>query len=193
METNRAQPRGPGRPRQRELDQRLTSAANHVLSTYGISGLTVERICASAGVPKATFYRRWRKPIDCVAEGMLARPRQLEYVDSGDAAKDLSRFYVRLVEFYSDPIWLAWDGLIRCEPSVRSVLADELAREGLLRRKRNEQALGDALAKQHLGDAVDASLILNVLNGLARNASALGWHASDTHVQELVYRLTRRG
>jgi hypothetical protein len=46
----------------------------------------------------------------------------------------------------------------------------------------NEQALGDALEEQHLDAALAPALILNVLNGIARNSSGLRWHTADCEV-----------
>lgn len=189
MEAKKEQARGRGRPRQAELQDRLISAALDVLTTIGITGLTVERVCAMAGVPKATFYRRWPKPFDAVVEGLLSRPRELMYVDEGNAVRDLSRFYDSLEALYSDPIWLGWESLSRCEPSVRSNLAAQLEEEGRQRREHNEQALGKALNEQHLGAALAPGLILNVLNGVARNSSGLRWHTAECEVQELILRL----
>jgi AcrR family transcriptional regulator len=183
------QARGRGRPRQAELQDRLISAALNVLTTNGITGLTVERVCAMAGVPKATFYRRWSKPFDAVVEGILSRPRQLMYVDKGDAVRDLRLFYDGLIALYSDPIWMAWESLSRSEPSVQTSLTAQLEEEGRVRRARNEQALAEALKKQSFDGALEPSLILNVLNGIARNSSALKWATPNAHVRELILRL----
>ncbi|KFG89081.1 Transcriptional regulator protein [Sphingobium herbicidovorans NBRC 16415] len=185
--------RSRGRPRQAELQDRLISSALDVLATNGITGLTVERVCALAGVPKTTFYRRWSKPFDAVVEGILSRPRELTYVDEGNAVRDLSRFYNSLAALYSDPIWLAWESLSRCEPSVRSNLAAQLEEEGRQRREHNKQALGNALNEQRLDAALAPGLILNVLNGVARNSAGLRWHTAESEVQELILRLIGLG
>lgn len=51
--------RRPGRPRNEALQQQIKDAAVQVLARQGFSGLTLDRVCAEAGVTKATFYRRW--------------------------------------------------------------------------------------------------------------------------------------
>ena len=58
--------RSRGRPRDNVLQERIKDAALTVLARHGFSGLTLERVCTEAQVPKATFYRRWDNPLACV-------------------------------------------------------------------------------------------------------------------------------
>lgn len=49
--------RGPGRPRDAELDGRLIAATLHLIDTE--KEVTVSRVLASSGVSRAGLYRRW--------------------------------------------------------------------------------------------------------------------------------------
>src|SRR4051812_48142722 len=60
--------RGPGRPRDPEVERRMKQAALEALAEHGFSGITLEKICERAGVPRATFYRRWATPLEAVGE-----------------------------------------------------------------------------------------------------------------------------
>ena len=51
-ETAQIAKRGAGRPRNPELEQRLKRVALEILAQYGFSGLTLEKVCAGAKVPR---------------------------------------------------------------------------------------------------------------------------------------------
>jgi AcrR family transcriptional regulator len=50
-----------------KVERRLLHAAMAVLAKHGMSGLTVDKIADTAGVPRTTFYRRWRSANEAVA------------------------------------------------------------------------------------------------------------------------------
>ena len=53
--------RGPGRPRDPEVERRMKRAALETLAEHGFSGLTLERICERAGAPRATSTAAGRR------------------------------------------------------------------------------------------------------------------------------------
>jgi AcrR family transcriptional regulator len=74
------------------VEQRLLDAALAALAKYGMSGLTVEKIADTAGVPRTTFYRRWNSANEAVAAAVkralsVANPQAPE---TGDIRKDLT-------------------------------------------------------------------------------------------------------
>jgi AcrR family transcriptional regulator len=55
-----APPRRRGRPRSEAVERAIAEGVLHLLENgAGLAGLTVERIARTAGVGKATIYRRW--------------------------------------------------------------------------------------------------------------------------------------
>jgi AcrR family transcriptional regulator len=48
-----------GRPRDPQLSGRVLSTATQVLAARGMAGFTSDEVAASAGVGKASIYRRW--------------------------------------------------------------------------------------------------------------------------------------
>lgn len=50
---------GPGRPRDRGVDEAIVRATGELLQERGYSGLTVDAVAARAGVGKAAIYRRY--------------------------------------------------------------------------------------------------------------------------------------
>lgn len=74
------------------VEQRLLDAALVTLAKHGMSGLTVEKIADTAGVPRTTFYRRWRSANEAVAAAVkralnVANP---EAPATGDFREDLT-------------------------------------------------------------------------------------------------------
>lgn len=80
-----------GRPMSADVERRLLDAALAVLIEHGMSALTVDKIADAAGVPRTTFYRRWRTANEAVAAAVkdalgAANP---EAPATGNIRKDL--------------------------------------------------------------------------------------------------------
>lgn len=56
--------RGPGRPRDAEVGDRILHAALAVLSTEGYAAMSMDAVAERAGVSKPTIYRRWSTKIE---------------------------------------------------------------------------------------------------------------------------------
>lgn len=181
--------RGRGRPRSSELEERIQHAVLDVLAEHGFSGLTLDKICARAGVPKATFYRRWSTPAEAAMSAVQASYQEVMFQDTGDAAGDLRAFLAKLVAVNSDPLAGACRNLLLAEFSGRKELAAQLVEMGLARRASNRAMLNQALARQGLAGALDGGLILNLLNGLAYNITSLDWPVPEPDLEALIARL----
>src|SRR3546814_4546029 len=78
-----------GRPRQADLDERIKLSAVALLGEEGFAGLSVNRICQRAGVPRPTFYRRWPSAVAALVDAFNDRFHDALLVDTGDAKADL--------------------------------------------------------------------------------------------------------
>jgi AcrR family transcriptional regulator len=179
------QKRGRGRPRSPELEERMLSASLEVLAENGFSGLTVEAICARAGVPKATFYRRWSAPIEAALDALKIYNRDVVLDDTGDLAADLYELMRKLIRLYHDPVMGACRAFFATEARVRPEIADALREAGGARRKREREDLDARLRRAGYAGRLHADLILNVANGVAYNTT-LGWNVDDGEVAALV-------
>ena len=65
-----------GRPRDPELDRRILDATLQLLSEGGYDGVTIEAVSASAGVGKASVYRRWAGKDELVVEAVASLTEQ---------------------------------------------------------------------------------------------------------------------
>ena len=53
-----------GRPRDPEADGRILAAASALILVRGFDSMTVDEVASTAGVGKATVYRRWARKED---------------------------------------------------------------------------------------------------------------------------------
>lgn len=181
--------RSRGRPRDNVLQERIKDAALTVLARHGFSGLTLERVCTEAQVPKATFYRRWDNPTACVIEAFLELWSEVEFDDTGSPAEDLRIFGHKLIELYSHPKLGPCSVAIQTESWVNREIGASQNASALQRRARNAGTLQQALDKMAAPPALSAELILNVVNGVARNVRSLNWPVSDEDLRRLIQSL----
>ena len=181
--------RGRGRPRDTALEGRIKAAALSVLARHGFSGMTLERVCAEAGVTKASFYRRWETPTACVVEAFLEVWNDAEFKDTGAPAADLEVFAHKLIELYTHPQLGACSVALQTEGRVNTEIGAAMTAGSRFRRGRNSGALAEALARMEPPPALPAPVILNVLNGIARNFLSLNWPVSDEELRTLIQSL----
>lgn len=181
--------RSRGRPRDTGLQQKIKDAALTVLARHGFSGLTLERVCAEAQVPKATFYRRWDNPTACVIEAFLEAWSEVEFVDTGAPAEDLGVFAHKLIKLYSHPKLGPCSVAMQLESRLSAQVGASQDASARRRRAKNASALQQALNLMPTPPALSAELILNVLNGVARNVYSLNWPVSDEELRKLVQSL----
>lgn len=178
--------RGRGRPRDSGLQDRIKAAALTVLARHGYSGMTLDRVCAEAGVTKATFYRRWDTPTACVMEAFLETWSEVEYRDTGAPAADLEIFAHKLIALYGHAQLGACWAALQTEGRVNPDIGAALNAGGQVRRSRNTGALAHALAQMTPAPALPATVILNALNGVARNIHVLNWPVSEAELHALI-------
>jgi AcrR family transcriptional regulator len=180
-----------GRPRNRELQERLTQTAIAVIAESGFSGLTVDAICARAGVHKTTFYRRWANADEAGIEALRTHYRDAAFEDTGDLPADLVRYLARQVELNSDPLGGACKKFFLAEASVRPKLATALSEITLNLRATNIQRLSGALQRQGSTRHLDAEVILITLTGVAFNLTSIGWSLTADQISALIAALLR--
>lgn len=79
-----------GRPRDRDVDQRIVQAALGLLAAEGFDGMSIERVADAAGVPKPTVYRRFKGKAD-LATAALACLQAREPSPRGETAQERVR------------------------------------------------------------------------------------------------------
>ncbi|CAO5166939.1 Transcriptional regulator [Frankia sp. AiPs1] len=89
-------PRAPGRPRDPRYDGAIIEAALHELATVGFTGLSMEAVAASAGVGKATVYRRWPTKDALIGDALDTLADDVETVETGSLRDDLVAWLISL-------------------------------------------------------------------------------------------------
>ena len=152
----------------------MKQAALEVLAEHGFSGMTLEKICQRAHVPRATFYRRWPSPVEAVAEAFNERFLFESLPDTGDVVADLIAFSQQMIALYNDPVMGPCMSFLIAEWRVRPHLFASYAQDFPRRRAYNRSIVERAIARGEIDPATDPDLIVDVLSGLAMNNYATG-------------------
>ena len=158
--------RPPGRPMDGRVSAEILEAAVTLLTEEGFSGVSVDTVAATAGVSKATIYRRWSskealllEAASCVSGG----PQDLP--DTGSLRGDLRALYEGFLPALIDGIpgqmlpQLVAEGTRN--PEIRALLAD--FSDG--RRERWRSVLERAIARGELVDGLDPEVVVDCLTG----------------------------
>lgn len=83
-------PRGPGRPRNPEVDRAILRAALDLLAEESYDALSMEAVAARAGCGKAAIYRRWPSKSALVVDAVAAcKEKAIQLPDTGSTREDL--------------------------------------------------------------------------------------------------------
>lgn len=158
--------RGPGRPRDPEVDRQLVDATVDLVSEAGFEGLTMEAVAKRAGVAKATVYRRFPSKVDLVVAVCHAvSPTLPEPPDTGSVRDDLLAVLTSVTQKLqrSDtgrlmPAMVAASGH---QPEVR----EALGRFSASRRSTTTAVLERAIERGELRADADVELLTDALVG----------------------------
>lgn len=180
----------PGRPRDPEVDEKVRRAVLETLAATGFSGLTIDKVCVRAGVPRATFYRRWSSLHEAVADAFHDEFLFRDLPETDDALADIVGFFMAMVALYNDPVMGPCMGLVAQEGRLHAELGKRNAEHFGERRARNRAYVARALARLGRAEAIDPDLLMDVMSGAAINsylvARPLGRESAELIVRRLV-------
>jgi len=84
--------RSRGRPRDAQIDRRVTDATLELLATEGYAGTTIQAVARRAGVRSSAIYRRWPTRIELIEEAIFPGFDDVSVEPTGDLRRDLARF-----------------------------------------------------------------------------------------------------
>lgn len=157
--------RGPGRPRDPDLDDAILSATTELLCEAGFAGTTVEAVAERAGVGKATIYRRWPSREDLLLAAGDCLTGCGPVPDTGSLRDDLVALMSQLV------------GILTKTPAgaLLPAMVEEAARNPELRsrfdafvdarREPARQIVQRALDRGELRADLDRELVVDLLSG----------------------------
>lgn len=180
-----------GRPRQAGLDDRIKSSAVDILGEHGFAGLSINRICRHAGIPRPTFYRRWPSAVAALIDAFNDRFDDALLVDGGDAAADLTAFAIAVRNRYDDPVVGTCLPAIyeagRTAPDLIAPIMDAQRQ----RRKANVATLTRALGEQGIASVLSPFEILTTITAAIDQGYLARCPVGDDFLHRLVTALLR--
>ncbi len=158
--------RPPGRPLDEHARTEILDAAVTLLTEEGFAGVTVDTVAATAGVSKATIYRRWSSKEALLLEAascLSGGPQELP--DSGSLRDDLLALYQGFLPALIDGVpgqmlpQMVAEGTRN--PEIRALLADFSDS----RRGRWRTVIERAAARGQLVDGLDTEVVVDCLTG----------------------------
>jgi AcrR family transcriptional regulator len=129
-----------GRPRDPEADGRILAAASALILVRGFDSMTVDEVASTAGVGKATVYRRWARKEDLAVAAMEQLYRdEMPPPDTGSIRGDLRALFGSVLAFVNSPA-----GTDYIRTTIKESMRDE--RIATLYREASERAEQNAVA-----------------------------------------------
>ncbi len=128
-----------GRPRDPQADGRILAAASALILVRGFDSMTVDEVASTAGVGKATVYRRWARKEDLAVAAMEQLYRdEMPPPDTGSIRGDLRALFGSVLAFVNSPA-----GTDYIRTTIKESMRDE--RIATLYREASERAEQNAM------------------------------------------------
>src|SRR3954451_16367079 len=158
--------RGPGRPRSAEADRAILAATVALLADAGFAAIPMERVASSAGVGKATVYRRWASKVDLVIDAIRTGMHDVEPPRSGSLRQDLVTLMSLQINWLCDTETGRMVAGLSAEIQHNAELAEALRTNLVLpRRAVVRRVLADAVRSGELRADADLDVMLDLLYG----------------------------
>ena len=158
--------RKPGRPRSQAAHEAILRASIQLIRQQGYAAVTMDGIATSAGVGKATLYRRWKTKEDLVCDALEGLVRRLPTPDTGTTRGDLLALMADTLGLYADP---ATAGVLTGLVSAmhQSDRIAQVVRGGFpaAREAALLQVLKRGVKRGDLRPRVDVQLVMDMLQG----------------------------
>jgi AcrR family transcriptional regulator len=157
-------PRRAGRPRDARARHVILQATRTVLASSGFAGLTVDAVATTAGVGKATIYRRWPSRERLVLDAVREVTAPITVPDTGALRSDLVAFAEAMSGDLTTGVAQVLPGLAAAA-AHSPALREELVAFAAERRAHVRSALGRAAARGELRPGTDLDVAVEQLVG----------------------------
>lgn len=155
-----------GRPRDRNADRAIVTAALELMAERGVRDLRMDDVAERAGVGKATIYRRYPSKDALVTDAVAALVSEIEIPDTGSTRADLLALMGQAVEVYSGSLAAGLMPAVLEEARRNPSLATTVRDDFLTRRRAALRAvLERGVQRGDLRRDLDFELALDVLGG----------------------------
>jgi AcrR family transcriptional regulator len=190
--------RGPGRPRDPQVDEAILEATLAVLLRRGWSGTTMEEIAEEAGVGKPSIYRRYPSKID-LAYHAASRERDLSFpgFDTGTAWGDLTAFVLGTLRMLNS-VWSRVLPAIFAEAADDPEVGSTVERYWGWRRGAISVILERGIERREVRPDADPEIVLEAVDGpmlvrLLVTRKPLDMEFADNLVENVMIALAARG
>jgi AcrR family transcriptional regulator len=157
-----------GRPRDPEVDERITRAAAEIFGAEGWARFSVDAVARRAGVGKASIYLRWPNKEALLVAVLASRLSGVRDIDTGSLRDDLVALARQVLHAFLDE---AGGAVLRLMLEAESIPAGQ---EHLDRFLQSQAAAARAIVHRgidrgQLRRDVSVTLLLNTISGGALN------------------------
>ena len=164
--TSKGNGRGPGRPRDRQVDDAILAATRELLTEVGFERLTVTDVALRAGVGRPTVYRRYPSKEALVAASVDALRNDAPAPDTGSLIGDLRQELLPRAVALEEPLLLQFLAMLLVANAQDSEFAHTYWRDAVAaRREAFTQVLQRAQARGELSHDLDLDLLVDVVAG----------------------------
>ncbi|WP_309238491.1 TetR/AcrR family transcriptional regulator [Actinoplanes aureus] len=157
-----------GRPRDPEVDERITRAAAEVYGTEGWARFSVDAVARKAGVGKASIYLRWPNKEALLGAALATRLAGVRDIDTGSVRDDLVALARQVLHTF---LGEAGGAVLRLMLEAERIPAGQ---EHLDRFRRSQTSAARAIVHRgidrgQLGRETSVTLLLDSISGGALN------------------------
>ncbi|MCW2850156.1 MAG: transcriptional regulator, TetR family [Marmoricola sp.] len=164
-----------GRPRDPEADGRILAAASALILLRGFDSMTVDEVATSAGVGKATVYRRWARKEDLAVAAMEQLYRsEMPTPDTGSIREDLRQAYASALTFINSAT-----GTDYVRTTIKESMRDDriatLYREAAERTEASSMVMFDrAIARGEVRPDIPKHIAVQLMGGIIAMRATTG-------------------
>ena len=158
--------RPPGRPRDAAIDELVLRATLDLLAERGMEATTIQAVSDRTGIARATIYLRWTGRSALILAALRWAVGRPPFELSGDIATDFERVVERVLNVFSQPMFVAampalMGAFLGAEGSAPDVTFDTL----FPNRRRLIDSYERHAAEQGYRTDVDATVVVDALLG----------------------------
>ncbi|MEO6605597.1 MAG: TetR/AcrR family transcriptional regulator [Aeromicrobium sp.] len=178
---------GRGRPRDPSRDEAIIDAAIDVLVREGYDRLSMEGVATSAGVGKATIYRRWSNKAELVIDAMASLKPAVDSIDTGSLDGDIELMITASCSPHSQQLQQVMMSICSALPREPELLEAFKTRFTEPRIERLTDMLERARNRGDLGPEVDVAMAASLLPSLMlQRALMTGQPAGRVYAEQIV-------
>ena len=184
--------RRPGRPRSEQAERAIIAAALDLFAESGPDGLCMERVAASAGVGKATIYRRWPGKEDLLLDALASLKTPLPEPKGRSVREDLVAVLDAMCDDAADPRRARQFALLQGEgekyPRLMARFAETVVEP---RREVVRSVLRRGVATGELREDADIEVAMFMLRGASLASTLHGQEPVEDYAKRVVDGLLR--